>query len=59
MDDDNLPWLGVTYTQCVDRFGLEMPCFMRIRVFASSKGAITASVVFLLPLQLSRLVENT
>jgi hypothetical protein len=43
----------------VDRFGLEMPCFMRIRVFASSKGAIAASVVFLLPLQLSRLVENT
>ncbi len=44
--------------KCVDRFGLEMPCFMRLRIFASSKGAITASVIFLLPLQLSRLVEN-
>ena len=36
-----------------------MPCFMRLRVFASSKGAITATVIFLLPLQLSRLVEST
>jgi hypothetical protein len=43
--------------KCVDRFGLEMPCFMRLRIFASSQGAITASVIFLLPLQLSRLVE--
>jgi hypothetical protein len=43
--------------KCVDRFGLEMPCFMRLRIFASSHGAITASVIFLLPLQLSRLVE--
>lgn len=43
--------------KCVDRFGLEMPCFMRLRIFASSQGAITASVIFMLPLQLSQLVE--
>ncbi|EWM29230.1 Zn(2)-C6 fungal-type DNA-binding domain protein [Nannochloropsis gaditana] len=44
--------------KCVDRFGLELPCFMRVRIFASSHGSITASVILLLPLQLSRLLEN-
>jgi len=54
----NLGGEACEIVKCVDRFGLEMPCFMRLRIFASSQGAITASVIFLLPLQLSRLVES-
>jgi len=51
----NLGGKACEIVKCVDRFGLEMPCFMRLRIFASSQGAMTASVIYLLPSQLSRL----